>query len=271
MNHTNGWRPRSLAPLRVVEHLRHNPETRCSRRCAAQKTDRHRLKAFTLIELLVVIAIIALLVSILLPSLNQARELAKQTKCMANLRNINTAVMMYTVDYDDTYPAAEDPISEDPFYWLWMGRGFRDLTQDYAGGQASKTRDNIYTCPSDPATTDQYQATSYAYSMSFYHSPAQINALSTPADTYSNPQPAVAQKSNDVAHSARKILLGEWTSNHFAIEVDDSGWWTDAGSRLFVFADGNVKKVAAADIQPANDNLPDPNLTIDGIRGRDID
>jgi prepilin-type N-terminal cleavage/methylation domain-containing protein len=231
---------------------------------------RNRSQAFTLIELLVVIAIIALLVSILLPSLNQARELAKQATCMANLRNINTAVTMYMMDHQDTYPAAEDPLSTDPFYWLWMGRGFRDLTQDYAGGQASRTRTNIYTCPADPDAKQHYEATSYAYSMSFYHSPAQINAATGLADTYSNPQPAVGQTAGDVAHPAKKILMGEWTSNHVSAD-EENGWWTNSGSRLFVFADGNMKRVAATDIRPANDGLPDPNLTVDGIKGRDID
>ena len=60
-------------------------------------------KAFTLIELLVVIAIIAILAAILFPVFAQARESARQTTCLSNLKQISLAGMMYLQDYDETF------------------------------------------------------------------------------------------------------------------------------------------------------------------------
>jgi prepilin-type N-terminal cleavage/methylation domain-containing protein/prepilin-type processing-associated H-X9-DG protein len=65
-------------------------------------------KGFTLIELLVVIAIIAILAAILFPVFAKAREKARQTSCLSNVKQMALAIMMYCQDYDERYPMTNE-------------------------------------------------------------------------------------------------------------------------------------------------------------------
>lgn len=65
-----------------------------------------RKTGFTLVELLVVIGIIALLMGMLLPALNRAKEAANTVKCAGNLRSIGQGLLTYTVDYKGAFPAS---------------------------------------------------------------------------------------------------------------------------------------------------------------------
>jgi prepilin-type N-terminal cleavage/methylation domain-containing protein len=66
---------------------------------------RRNKSAFTLIELLVVIAIIAILAALLFPVFSRAREEARATSCVSNLKQLNVASAMYAQDFDETFPS----------------------------------------------------------------------------------------------------------------------------------------------------------------------
>jgi prepilin-type N-terminal cleavage/methylation domain-containing protein len=81
-----------------------------------------RKSAFTLIELLVVIAIIAILAAILFPVFAQAKEAAKKTQSISNIKQVATGFMIYTGDYDDNLPSSYSHINGTAM-GLWTGYG----------------------------------------------------------------------------------------------------------------------------------------------------
>jgi prepilin-type N-terminal cleavage/methylation domain-containing protein/prepilin-type processing-associated H-X9-DG protein len=96
-----------------------------------------KYSAFTLIELLVVIAIIAILAAILFPVFAQAREKARQTSCVANLRQIGIAITMYVQD-SEGYPMMSSPSTATP----------RTRWPDYIYPYTKN--ESLFSCPSKP-------------------------------------------------------------------------------------------------------------------------
>jgi len=223
---------------------------------------------FTLIELLVVVAILAMLVGIAVPVLSGVRRLAARALCTSNLNQINTAFALYLKDHGDIYPC--NVRDQDDKHALWTGRGWREYIGPYIEGGNVIDKDNpsVLWCKSDTVGAQQYGSTSYGYSMAFYHSVQQINSLTSAMDKSLD---SIAQGIQKVEHTGSKIIVGEWHSNHYPIGGDEKGWFGWKGQRNFLFVDGHVTFLLARDIKQAQDKWPDPNLTIDGIKGRDVD
>ena len=98
-----------------------------------------RRKGFTLIELLVVVSIIALLVSILLPALGQARAQAKIAVCSTNLRQVGIIWLSYSLEYDDVLPPSPSGGSWN-YVWGFLHDVLSECNDTTAGGK-------IFYCP----------------------------------------------------------------------------------------------------------------------------
>ena len=118
--------------------------------------NRRRQAGFTLVELLVVIGIIALLISILLPSLNRAREAAKRTQCLSNLRQAHQMFYMYAQQNKDQVPLGNSSDVMQYNYAIWRtGKGeYQGYGLLHQAGFMADPR--AFYCPSDISADYQF-------------------------------------------------------------------------------------------------------------------
>jgi prepilin-type N-terminal cleavage/methylation domain-containing protein/prepilin-type processing-associated H-X9-DG protein len=217
----------------------------------------NKRSGFTLIELLVVVTIIAVLVSILLPSLHRARESARGTTCMNQLRQMGNALRMYLDDNTEHYPAAfkhQHTLDADEG-WSWreaiydyLGMGkYRDL-----GSYSSPASQNvtIYTCPSDivnPFYSLVARRTSYAANTHYDYSVGKNDGV-LGFDYYVAPEfdPAGYRKESYVTNPSGTFVVVDncvpfmtygWrnVSNSYVTEI----YWGDLCYFTFIHNNGN--------------------------------
>lgn len=173
--------------------------------------------AFTLIELLIVIAIIAILAAILFPVFARARENARRSSCMSNLKQIGLGFLQYVQDYDERLPGSGQN-GAPPGAGAWM--------------PGSSTSTDAYCTTTEPCLTTQSGIFPYIKS-------AQI--FICPSDT-TNAAKGLSYSMNQVCDGFKSIAAATQTSQTILL-LDES----------LTLNDGNFKSATAAGALPSPD------------------
>jgi len=168
-------------------------------------------RGFTLIELLVVMAVIAIIAALLLTALSTAKDKAKRTTCLNNLRQINLGVRMYSDDANDTSPATQTTNRIVNYY--------KTLVQGYVGLNGPPSpQDKLFACPADTfrywtsggaavfSPTGRHESSQANYSSYAFNG---INKDLTNSSASGSMLGIAGQKLSSIKHPANTLLVLE--------------------------------------------------------------
>ncbi len=190
-------------------------------------------RGFTLIELLVVIAIIAILAALLLPALARAKESARTTHCLSNLRQLGLAVSLYIEDFADEFPRSQHSA------FVHGAMPWERTVAGYLGASATTWTNllrGVYHCPTDP------RAAPWSYGLNVYFELG-------PEDDYAE-KPRSWRRVTQLPRPAATIVFAENTSA--ADHIMPHYWITPADAvdlaatrhrqrANYAFADGHAR------------------------------
>lgn len=185
-------------------------------------------RGFTLIELLVVIAIIAILAAILFPVFAQAKEAAKKTTCLSNMKQMGLGVFMYASDYDDYFPM-DSHMGGYQLSWL-------RTIEPYV-----KAKLLLYRCPSDRSVNFERPKDGSrlkretTYGTNFYMTPLDPEDGASESHGYNN--------LGSVVSTSTTVYIAELKTDSIADHYHPLWWYPRNSDGIYIPSDDEIEKL----------------------------